>query len=140
MSRWLLNYTPVATIVRLVAIALVNAYVTGLVVGIAAAQAGNALLLPAWIAIATVRPYPHFHLHLPLETPTNTPPQALTIAHRATELSIAIRKETAASIGVVSIASFLSAAVLAAEVAVYRTVLLPSAAATGGSAAALVAQ
>ena len=54
MSR-LINYTPQATMVRLLTINVVNAYVTSTVLSLAGGFHDTRLLLPGWIGIATVR-------------------------------------------------------------------------------------
>ncbi|SPN99756.1 uncharacterized protein DNG_02607 [Cephalotrichum gorgonifer] len=86
MSRWLINYTPQATVVRLLAINAVNAYVTSTVLSLLGGFHDARLLLPGWIGIATT----------------------LTICYHITHQQITIRKETSTSINVFSIASFIS--------------------------------
>jgi hypothetical protein len=54
MSRWLLNYTPQATLVRLLTINALNAYITSWVLYLSGGSEDPRLLLPAWISIATV--------------------------------------------------------------------------------------
>jgi hypothetical protein len=54
MSRWLINYTPQATMVRLLTINAVNAYVTSTVLSLSGGFEDPRLLLPGWIGIATV--------------------------------------------------------------------------------------
>lgn len=107
----LLNYTPIATVVRLTAIALVNMYLTGVTVTLFVAVLGKGAAdfhLAAWLAISA----------------------GLTVAHRVTLRRIDIRKDTSASFAVVSVASFISAVVLTIEVLIYSTMLVgPS---TGG--------
>ncbi|TGO46742.1 hypothetical protein BOTNAR_0568g00030 [Botryotinia narcissicola] len=53
MSRWLLNYTPQATIVRLLTINLINAYTTSWILYLSGGSGDPHLLLPAWICIAS---------------------------------------------------------------------------------------
>jgi hypothetical protein len=55
MSRWLVNYTPQASVVRLLTINALNAYLTSWVLYLSGGSEDAHLLLPAWIAIATVR-------------------------------------------------------------------------------------
>lgn len=94
MSRWLINYTPQATIVRLITLSCVFAYATFWVVHLFTGGGGSTarhnddpgLLLPAWISIAMI----------------------LTLCYQATQRKINIRKETRASISVFSYASFIS--------------------------------
>lgn len=50
----LINYTPQATIVRLLSINAVNAYTTSTVLALAGGFTDPRLLLPGWIGIATV--------------------------------------------------------------------------------------
>ena len=50
----LLNYTPQATIVRLLAINALNGYLTSWVLYLSGGSEDPMLLLPAWISIATV--------------------------------------------------------------------------------------
>ncbi|KAF4467545.1 hypothetical protein FALBO_5584 [Fusarium albosuccineum] len=60
----LINYTPQATMVRLLTINACNAYITAGVLSLAGGFQDPRLLLPGWIGIATVRPPPHTsHLH-----------------------------------------------------------------------------
>ncbi|KAI6354746.1 hypothetical protein MCOR25_008474 [Pyricularia grisea] len=93
MSRWLLNYTPQATIVRLLAVNALNGYLTSWVLYLAGSSQDDRLLLPAWIAIATI----------------------LTAIYHTTQRKINIRKETNISISVFSIASFTSMLCLLAQ-------------------------
>ncbi|KAI1475056.1 N-glycosylation protein-domain-containing protein [Daldinia eschscholtzii] len=86
MSRWLINYTPQATVVRLFTISCAFAYLTSWIVYLAGGSQDPGLLLPAWIGIATI----------------------LTLCYHFTQRKIKIRKETFASISVFSIASFIS--------------------------------
>lgn len=55
LSARLLNYTPQATIVRLLAINAVNGYLTSWVLYLSGGSEDPRLLLPGWIGIATVR-------------------------------------------------------------------------------------
>ncbi|CZR64115.1 uncharacterized protein PAC_14012, partial [Phialocephala subalpina] len=86
MSRWLLNYTPQATLVRLLTINSVNAYITSWVLYLSGGSEDPRLLLPAWISIAST----------------------LTFLYHLTHPRLAILKETSLSISVFSIASFIS--------------------------------
>jgi len=86
MSRWLLYYTPQATIVRLLTINSINAYITSWFLFLSGGSDDPRLLLPAWIIIATT----------------------LTFCYHLTQRKINIRRETSASISVFSIASFIS--------------------------------
>ncbi|KAI0384578.1 N-glycosylation protein-domain-containing protein [Hypomontagnella monticulosa] len=86
MSRWLINYTPHATVVRLFTISCAFAYLTSWIVYLTGGSQDPGLLLPAWIGIATI----------------------LTACYHFTQRKIRIRKETFASISVFSIASFIS--------------------------------
>ncbi|KAI0886084.1 N-glycosylation protein-domain-containing protein [Annulohypoxylon maeteangense] len=86
MSRWLINYTPQATVVRLLTISCAFAYLTSWVVYLTGGSQDPGLLLPAWVGIATI----------------------LTTCYHFTQRKIKIRKETFASISVFSIASFIS--------------------------------
>lgn len=90
MSRWLLNYTPQATLVRLLTINSINAYITSWVLYLSGGSQDPRLLLPAWISIAST----------------------LTICYHLTQRKINIRRETSASLSVFSIASFVSMASL----------------------------
>ncbi|TVY28867.1 hypothetical protein LHYA1_G002111 [Lachnellula hyalina] len=90
----LLNYTPQdtkelttpATLVRLLTINSVNAYITSWVLYLSGGSEDPRLLLPAWISIATT----------------------LTFLYHVTHPRLAILKETSHSISVFSIASFIS--------------------------------
>ncbi|CZT08447.1 uncharacterized protein RAG0_13528 [Rhynchosporium agropyri] len=86
MSRWLLNYTPQATLVRLLTINSLNAYITSWVLYLSGGSEDPRLLLPAWISIAST----------------------LTFLYHLTHPRLAILKETSLSISVFSIASFIS--------------------------------
>ncbi|PKS09360.1 hypothetical protein jhhlp_003974 [Lomentospora prolificans] len=86
MALVLINYTPQATIVRLLTINAINAYLTSSVLALIGGFRDSRLLLPGWIGIATM----------------------LTILYHITHQQITIRKETSTSINVFSIASFLS--------------------------------
>jgi hypothetical protein len=86
MSRWLINYTPHATVVRLLTVSSVFAYLASWIVYVTGGADDPRLLLPAWILIATI----------------------LTTCYHYTQRKIRIRKETFASMSVFSIASFIS--------------------------------
>lgn len=75
-----------ATLVRLLTINSINAYITSWVLYLSGGSEDRRLLLPAWISIATT----------------------LTFCYHLTQRKINIRKETSASISVFSIASFIS--------------------------------
>ncbi|KAM4065062.1 N-glycosylation protein [Hirsutella rhossiliensis] len=90
MSRWLINYTPQATMVRLLTINAVNAYVTLTVLSLTGGFDDPRLLLPGWIGIATT----------------------LTVCYHITHQKINIRKETVTSINVFSIASYITMVIL----------------------------
>ncbi|KAK3336821.1 N-glycosylation protein-domain-containing protein [Cercophora scortea] len=93
MSRWLLNYAPQATLVRLLTINAINGYLTSWVLYLTGGSNDPRLLLPAWILITTT----------------------LTVIYHATQRKINIRKETSMSISVFSIASFISMVTLLAQ-------------------------
>ncbi|KAF7892467.1 uncharacterized protein EAF02_000005 [Botrytis sinoallii] len=103
MSRWLLNYTPQATIVRLLTINLINAYTTSWILYLSGGSGDPRLLLPAWICIAST----------------------LTFLYHLTHPRLAIRKETSLSISVFSIASFISMVSLLSQLYLSRTDLPP---------------
>ncbi|KAK1967720.1 hypothetical protein LY78DRAFT_746266 [Colletotrichum sublineola] len=86
MSRWLINYTPQATIIRLLTINSTNAFLTERILTFSGGFEDPRLLLPGWVTIATT----------------------LTIAYHITQRSINIQKETSTSINIFSIASFIS--------------------------------
>ncbi|OTB07316.1 hypothetical protein M426DRAFT_318002 [Hypoxylon sp. CI-4A] len=86
MSRWLINYTPQATVVRLFTISCAFAYLTSWIVYLTGGSQDPGLLLRAWVGISTI----------------------LTTCYHFTQRKIKIRKETFASISVFSIASFIS--------------------------------
>lgn len=86
MSRWLLNYTPPAVVIRLLTINGLIAYLTSWVLYLSGASSDPRLLLPAWISITTT----------------------LTFLYHATQNRAMIKRETAASLLVVSAASFIS--------------------------------
>lgn len=93
MSRWLLNYTPQATVVRLLTISAINGWCTWVVLYLTGGPQDPRLLLPGWIVIST----------------------ALTLLYHLTQRKINIRKETRASISAFSIASFISMVALLAQ-------------------------
>ncbi|KAL4786466.1 N-glycosylation protein-domain-containing protein [Aspergillus varians] len=86
MSRWLLNYTPPAVVIRLLTTNGLIAYMTSWVLYLSGASSDPRLLLPAWISITTT----------------------LTFLYHATQNHATIKRETAASVLVVSAASFVS--------------------------------
>ncbi|KAF4119836.1 N-glycosylation protein, partial [Geosmithia morbida] len=98
MSRWLINYTPQATIVRLLSINAVNAYVTSTVLDLAGGFHDTRLLLPGWIGIATT----------------------WTVCYHITHQKINIRKETSTSLNVFSIASYISMVTLLAYILAFH--------------------
>lgn len=123
----LLNYTPqgnlhryhhadirliffLATLVRLLTINSMNAYVTSWVLYLSGGSEDPCLLLPAWISIASVR-IPFFGWISSSFNPSNTV-QTLTFLYHVTHPRLAILKETSLSISVFSIASFISMAAL----------------------------
>jgi hypothetical protein len=55
MSRWLLHYTPQATIVRLLTVDAINGYLTSWVLQLTGGFDDPRLILPARIVISTVR-------------------------------------------------------------------------------------
>lgn len=99
MSRWLVNYTPQATIVRLLTITTLNAYLTSQILYLTAGSQDPRLLLPAWVIISAV----------------------LTLLYHITQRKINIRKETSMSIRAFSVASFISMVALLAQVHSNRT-------------------
>ncbi|KAF7535944.1 hypothetical protein G7054_g4961 [Neopestalotiopsis clavispora] len=86
MSRWLLNYTPHATIVRLFTLCCIFGSVSQQLTYALGGDQSPVLLLPAWIGIATT----------------------LTACYHISQRRINIRKETRSSISIFSIASFIS--------------------------------
>ncbi|KAM5452457.1 hypothetical protein MaudCBS49596_003275 [Microsporum audouinii] len=86
MSRWLVNYTPPAVIIRLLTINCLIAYLTTWILYLSGASSDPRLLLPAWISITSI----------------------LTLLYHLTQRKINIKKETKASLSVFSIASFIS--------------------------------
>ncbi|KAI1851914.1 hypothetical protein JX266_002767 [Neoarthrinium moseri] len=93
MSRWLLNYTPQATMVRLLTLCCIFGTVSSQLIHLLGGDRSPSLLLPAWIGIATT----------------------LTACYHVSQRQINIRKETSASISVFSIASFISMVALLAN-------------------------
>ncbi|KAF2460191.1 N-glycosylation protein-domain-containing protein [Lineolata rhizophorae] len=90
MNRWLMNYTPNATIVRLLTINAINIYTTTGVLHLSGGKSDPRLLLPAWIVIAST----------------------LTVLYHVAHRNINIRRETSAAIRVFWIASFVSSSAL----------------------------
>ncbi|KAL4866665.1 hypothetical protein BDV12DRAFT_132112 [Aspergillus spectabilis] len=85
-SPRLLNYTPPAVVIRLLTTNGLIAYMTSWVLYLSGASSDPRLLLPAWISITTT----------------------LTFLYHATQNHATIKRETAASLLVVSVASFVS--------------------------------
>ncbi|KAJ6781298.1 hypothetical protein PWT90_07984 [Aphanocladium album] len=98
MSRWLINYTPQATIVRLLTIDVINAYITLTTLSLCGGFQDPRLLLPGWIGIATT----------------------LTVCYHISHQRINIRKETSTSVNVFSIASYLSMVALLAHMVAFQ--------------------
>ncbi|KAF5862688.1 hypothetical protein ETB97_011326 [Aspergillus alliaceus] len=86
MSRWLLNYTPPAVVIRLLTTNGLIAYISSWVLYLSGASSDPRLLLPAWVSITTT----------------------LTFLYHATQNRAMIKRETAAALLVVSVASFVS--------------------------------
>ncbi|GIJ87263.1 hypothetical protein Asppvi_006169 [Aspergillus pseudoviridinutans] len=84
--RRLLNYTPPAVVIRLLTTNGLIAYITSWVLYLSGASSDPRLLLPAWISITTT----------------------LTFLYHATQNHATIKRETTASLLVVSVASFVS--------------------------------
>ena len=103
MSRWLLHYTPQATLVRLLTINAINAYITSWVLFLSGGSEDPRQLLPAWISIAST----------------------LTVAYHTTQRRINIRRETRATVGIFSIASFISMACLLVQLHLSRLHMMP---------------
>ncbi|KAJ5632910.1 hypothetical protein N7490_009249, partial [Penicillium lividum] len=85
-SSRLLNYTPPAVVIRLLTTNGLIAYITSWVLYLSGASSDPRCLLPAWISITTT----------------------LTFVYHATQNHATIKRETAASLFVVSFASFVS--------------------------------
>lgn len=137
----LINYTPQATIVRLLSINAVNAYLTLTVLSLTGGFQDPRLLLPGWVSIATVwtllpslvmgdmTASPFEEAGGPEEeepmdectTLTSCPPQTLTICYHVTHQKINIRKETSTSVNVFSIASYITMIVLLAHMQTYQS-------------------
>ncbi|KXH60380.1 hypothetical protein CSAL01_12621 [Colletotrichum salicis] len=96
----LINYTPQATIIRLLTINSTNAFLTERILTFSGGFEDPRLLLPGWVTIAT--------LNVQLTTRHVRAKQTLTIAYHITQRSINIQKETSTSINIFSIASFIS--------------------------------
>ncbi|KAI0487660.1 N-glycosylation protein-domain-containing protein [Xylaria cf. heliscus] len=105
MSRWLINYTPQATVVRLLTISCVFAYLTSWIVYVTGGTKDPRLLLPAWVGIATI----------------------LTACYHYTQRKVPIRKETFASISIFSITSFVSMVALLVDINSARPFPFPEA-------------
>ena len=98
-------YTPSATVVRLLTTNILIAYITSWVLYLSGASQDPRMLLPAWVSISTVR------LLRPLFSTLHgltIGGQTLTVLYHITQRKINIKKETSASVGVFSIASFVS--------------------------------
>ncbi|KAH8589665.1 N-glycosylation protein-domain-containing protein [Bisporella sp. PMI_857] len=99
MSRWLLYYTPPASLVRLLSVNAANAYVTSWVLFLSGGSQDPRLLLPAWISIATT----------------------LTLLYHITHPRLAILKETSLSMAVFLSASFTTMVSLLLQLHLTRT-------------------
>ncbi|KAL6858168.1 hypothetical protein ACO1O0_005624 [Amphichorda felina] len=119
MSRWLINYTPQATMVRLLTINAINAYVTSILLSLAGGFHDPRLLLPGWIGIATVH-FPYRDGGQDSEgkraNQENFSLQTLTVCYHITHQKINIRKETSTSVNVFSIASYITMITLLAYI------------------------
>lgn len=126
----LVHYTPQATLVRLLTINSINAYITSWVLYLSGGSEDPRQLLPAWISIASVRPryFPPF-LFIPPQTsetpPPLTTPQTLTVAYHTTQRHINIRRETRETISIFSLASFTSMAALLIQLHLSRVNTMP---------------
>ncbi|KAM3513122.1 hypothetical protein MY11210_003234 [Beauveria gryllotalpidicola] len=94
----LINYTPQATIVRLLTVDVINAYLTLTTLSLCGGFQDPRLLLPGWIGIATT----------------------LTVCYHISHQRINIRKETSTSVNVFSIASYLSMVALLAHLLAFQ--------------------
>ncbi|OAF61052.1 hypothetical protein VC83_02340 [Pseudogymnoascus destructans] len=103
MSRWLVHYTPQATLVRLLTINSINAYITSWVLYLSGGSEDPRQLLPAWISIAST----------------------LTVAYHTTQRHINIRRETRETISIFSLASFTSMALLLIQLHLSRVNTMP---------------
>ncbi|OBT99223.2 hypothetical protein VE01_02594 [Pseudogymnoascus verrucosus] len=103
MSRWLVHYTPQATLVRLLTINSINAYITSWVLYLSGGSEDPRQLLPAWISIAST----------------------LTVAYHTTQRHINIRRETRETISIFSLASFASMALLLIQLHLSRVNTMP---------------
>lgn len=109
-SNRLLNYTPPAVVIRLLTTNGLIAYITSWVLYLSGASSDPRLLLPAWISITTVRCSLPSTVFLDLWDfyANNLWLQTLTFVYHATQNHATIKRETAASLLVVSVASFVS--------------------------------
>ncbi|GME35732.1 hypothetical protein GTA08_BOTSDO02247 [Neofusicoccum parvum] len=98
MSRWLLNYTPSATLVRLFTISAINVYTTSWWLHLSGASTDPRLLLPAWICIAST----------------------LTILYHLAHRHVNIRRETRAAVRAFWVTSTISLWLLLLESHVER--------------------
>ena len=98
MARWLRRYTPGATVVRLLALAALVAYMASRALALSGAAADQRLLLPAWVTITAT----------------------LTALYHVTQRKMNIRRETSASLVVFAGASFVSMCALLAQVHLTR--------------------
>jgi hypothetical protein len=83
MSRWLLHYTPQATIVRLLTVDAINGYLTSWVLHLTGGFEDPRLILPAWIVISTVWTLPS----IPVPPPTPPTPPTRPYPHKQTKLT-----------------------------------------------------
>ena len=102
----LLNYTPGATIVRMLTTNVLIAYLTSWVLYLSGASEDPRMLLPAWISIATVSHV--FSIPAFLISLKEVLVQTLTVLYHLSQRKINIKRETSASISVFSITSFIS--------------------------------
>ncbi|OBT86849.1 hypothetical protein VE02_03886 [Pseudogymnoascus sp. 03VT05] len=99
----LVHYTPQATLVRLLTINSINAYITSWVLYLSGGSEDPRQLLPAWISIAST----------------------LTVAYHTTQRHINIRRETRETISIFSLASFTSMALLLIQLHLSRVNTMP---------------
>lgn len=105
----MINYTPSATALRLVAVSALNGYLQSWTLHLSGSSQDPFLLLPTWIIITSVRLALHSpHVTLEDLSAKNVWEQTLTMVYHVTYRKINIRKETSTSISVFSMASYLS--------------------------------
>ncbi|KAF2146206.1 uncharacterized protein K452DRAFT_294794 [Aplosporella prunicola CBS 121167] len=97
MSRWLLNYTPSATLVRLFTLSITNVYTTSWWLHLSGATRDARLLLPAWICIASTLTFLYHlaHRHVNIRRETRAAVRAFWVSSTASLFALLLQLHVA---------------------------------------------